>query len=236
MTLAAPPSSPPPSPPSSPPADPVPTTRGQDRGRRGGIGFLRRPLWNRFTPLQTLVVALASIPPALVALAIVSRVLGVTSEAQMMDLALGAGENPGTIIFGAMFLASPVQWLTGRSQVRVRKFLGIVFYLLALSNGAMFAIERGLTEAFSAPFLAAGSAALAIGLPLFLTSSTWAQRTMGMRRWRLLHKATYAVAAAVLAHVVLLGEIDLGAALITAGFVLRIPTIRRWVQRIGAGR
>ena len=33
------------------------------------------------------------------------------------------------------------QWLTDRSQVRVRKYLGIVFFLLALTNGVMFAIS-----------------------------------------------------------------------------------------------
>jgi len=181
-------------------------------------------------------VALASVPPTLAATAIGAHLLGLINQAQMIDVALVAGENPGTIIFGAMFLASPVQWLTGRSQVRIRKFLAIVFYLLALSNGAMFAIEEGIGEAFDSPFLIAGSAAVAIGLPLFLTSSTWAQRTMGMRRWRLLHKATYAVAAAVLAHVLLLGEIDLGATLIAAGFAMRIPTIRRGLQRIGTDR
>ena len=35
------------------------------------------------------------------------------------------------------------QWLTDRSQVRVRKYLGIVFFMLALTtaNGVMFAIS-----------------------------------------------------------------------------------------------
>lgn len=232
MTLTAPPAAPSPSasPPSSSRAGDAPSPSRRERG------FWQRPLWNRFTPLQTLVLGAASLPPLLVVGAIVGRVLGLMTEAEMMDLALGAGENPGTIIFGAMFLASPIQWITGRSQVRVRKFLGIVFYLLALSNGAMFAIEEGIGQALSSPFLIAGSAALAIGLPLFLTSSTWAQRAMGMRRWRLLHKATYAVAAALLAHVLLIGEIDLGSTLIATGFALRIPAIRTRLQAIGSRR
>ena len=55
-------------------------------------------------------------------------------------MALGVGENPGMITFGAMFLCSPVQWLTGRSQVRVRKYLGTV--LITLGTIARFSAVR----------------------------------------------------------------------------------------------
>ena len=147
----------------------------------------------------------------------------------MIQFALAAGENPGMITFGAMFVASPIQWLTGRSQVRVRKYLGIMFFLLALSNAAMFVLETGLAAVLSAPFLVAGTIAFALAVPLFLTSSRRSQRAMGMKRWRALHKLTYVVAAALLAHVVLIGDIGPGAVLITLGFIGRIPAVRRWL-------
>ena len=130
--------------------------------------FLRTPLWKRFTPLQLLVMALAAVPPAMITGAVSAGMLGLISQEAMTSLALGAGENPGTIMFGAMFLASPVQWLTGRSQVRVRKYLGIVFFLLALSNFAMFVVEQGLAASIGAPFLIAGLVALGLSAPLFL--------------------------------------------------------------------
>jgi sulfoxide reductase heme-binding subunit YedZ len=191
----------------------------------------RRRVWNGFTPFQLLVVSLATIAPLLIGGAIGAALLGLISTEAMMQFALAAGENPGMITFGAMFVASPIQWLTGRSQVRVRKYLGIVFFLLALSNGAMFALETGLAAALSAPFLIAGTAALALAVPLFLTSSRRSQRAMGMRRWRAVHKLTYLVAGALLAHVILLGDIGPGAVLITMGFVGRIPVVRRWLTR-----
>ena len=50
---------------------------------------------------------------------------------------------------------------------------------------------------------------------------------MGMRRWRILHKATYLIAAALMAHVVLIGDIGLGFVLISLGFLARIPAVRR---------
>lgn len=202
----------------------------------GSPGWIKRPLWNRFTPLQLLVLILATIAPLVVVGAVIAGLLDVISFEAMMNVALAAGENPGMITFGAMFIASPVQWITGRSQVRVRKYLGIVFFLLSLSNGAMFVAESGLAAAFGAPFLIAGSLALLVATPLFLTSSRSSQRTLGMKRWRLLHKATYLIAAALLVHVALIGEVGPGAVLITLGFVARIPAVRRaitrrWTQR-----
>jgi DMSO/TMAO reductase YedYZ heme-binding membrane subunit len=207
--------------PSTPPAAVTP--------RASGLRWFARPLWNRFTPLQLVVLILATIAPLVVAAAVVARVLGIISEHDMVSLALGAGENPGMVTFGAMFLASPVQWITGRSQVRVRKYLGIMFFLLALSNGAMFVIESGVAAAFGAPFLIAGAVAVVVAAPLFLTSSRWSQRTLGMRRWRLLHKLTYVVAVALVGHVLLIPDPGPGAAMIIAGFIARIPSVRRWL-------
>lgn len=191
--------------------------------------WFKRPLWKRFTPLQLIVLGLATIAPLTIVGAIGAALFGAISAEAMMGLALAAGENPGMITFGAMFLASPIQWFTGRSQVRVRKYLGIVFFLLALSNGAMFVLEMGLGAILGAPFLIAGTIAFAVAVPLFLTSSRWSQRTLGMKRWRLLHKLTYVIAAGLLGHVILIGDIGPGAAMIALGFIARIPSIRRWI-------
>jgi len=179
---------------------------------------------------------LATIAPLVVTGAIAAGLLGVISAEAAITLALAGGENPGMITFGAMFLASPVQWFTGRSQIRVRKYLGIMFFLLALSNGAMFVIESGLAAAVGAPFLLAGTIALLLALPLFLTSNRWSQRTLGMSRWRLLHKLTYFVAAALLIHVVLIGDVGPGATLIALGFIARIPAVRRWLTSVADRR
>lgn len=198
--------------------------------------WFKRPLWNRFTPLQLIVLMLATIAPLVIAGTIAAALLGVISVEAAMTLALAAGENPGMITFGAMFLASPVQWFTGRSQVRVRKYLGVIFFLLALSNGAMFIIESGLTAVLGAPFLIAGTIALVLTVPLFLTSSRWSQRALGMKRWRLLHKLTYVIAAALLAHVAIIGDIGPGAVIIGFGFISRIPAVRSWLTRFANRR
>jgi len=190
-------------------------------------------LWNRFSLWQLAVMGLATIPLTVIATVVTGGLVGLLSHETMTEIALGAGENPGMLVFGAMFLASPVQWLTGRSQVRVRKYLGICFFALACNNGAMFAIEEGIGGALGAPFLIAGSLALVVASPLFLTSSRWSQRTLGMRRWRHLHRLTYIVAAALLAHVMMIPDIGPGAIMIIGGFVARIPAVRERLQARG---
>ena len=68
--------------------------------------------------------------------------------------------------------------------------------------------------------------------PLFLTSSRRSQRALGMKRWRTLHKTTYVIAVALLAHVALLGDVGPGAVMIALGFVARIPPVQRWLARL----
>ncbi len=198
--------------------------------------LLQRRVWNGFTPLQLAVCALATVAPVLILGATVAALLGALSTEELIEFALGAGENPGMITFGALFVASPVQWLTGRSQVRVRKYLGISFFALALSNAAMFVLETGAGAMLSSPLLVAGTAAFALAVPLFLTSNRRSQRTLGMKRWRALHKLTYVVATALVLHVILVGDIGPGAGLITLGFIARIPALRRWSEARGLSR
>lgn len=189
--------------------------------------WFKRPKWKRFTPLQLVVLALATIAPLIIVGSIGAALFGAISFEAMSSLALAAGENPGMITFGAMLLASPVQWVTGRSQVRVRKYLGIAFFLLALSNGAMFVLESGLAATLGAPFLLAGLVSFILAVPLFLTSSRWSQRSIGMKNWRRLHRLTYLVAVGLLVHVVLIGDIGPGAVMIAFGLIARIPMVRR---------
>ncbi len=214
----------------TPPNHPPIPFDGSDQPVPQAEGWLQRPVWNRFRPLQLAVVALASIAPIVIMVVTAAAGVGMISVEQMLEVALAAGENPGMVTFRAMFLASPIQWFTGRSQIRVRKYLGIVFYLLALSNGFMFAIERSASAMLDEPLLVAGTAALALAAPLFLTSNRFSQRRMGMGNWRALHRLTYVVAVALLAHVILVGDLGLGSALITLGFIARIPQVRRRLE------
>lgn len=190
----------------------------------------------RFSRYQLGVMAAATIAPVIAAGAIAAGLVGAIPIEAMRELALAVGEDGGMITFGAMLLASPVQWATHRTQVAVRKYLAIMFFLLAVSNSAMFIIESGLVAAIGAPFLIAGAVAMLLSIPLALTSTRWSQRALGMRRWRLLHRLTYVIAVALVAHVVLIGEFGLGSLLIVVAAGLRIPAIRRRIVAFGERR
>lgn len=195
---------------------------------------LQKVQGRKLRPLQRVVAALALIAPLVIIGALASRLLGLTTTEQMVELALGAGENPGTFTFAAMFLASPIQWLTGRSQIRIRKLLGIVFYGLAVNNFAMFVIEQQLTGEVGlaariggSPMILAGLTALLLATPLFLTSSRWSQRFLGMRRWRMLHRLTYVIAVALVVHVLLIPDVGPDTVLLGLGFIARVPAVHR---------
>lgn len=185
---------------------------------------------------QRIVVAAAALPLFVIAVTATAGATGLISIDQMLEVSLAMGEEPGMAVFAAMLWCSPIQWLVKRTQVPVRKMLGILFSGYAVSNFAMFVVERGLAASLSAPFLIAGTLATVAAIPLLLTSGRWAQRKMGMNRWRNLHKLTYLIAVALLLHLALVGEFSFFGLLIVAALVARIPAVEHAIERLGERR
>lgn len=193
----------------------------------------RRAPGRSLSVAQRLVTTASALPLIGIVVTIAAGALGMISVDQMLDTALALGEEPGMAVFGAMLWCSPMQSLVKRTQVPVRKVLGILFGGYAVSNFAMFVIERGLTASLSAPFLIAGTAAMVMTIPLLLTSGRWAQRRMGMRNWRTLHKLTYVIALALVLHVALVGEIGVSGALVIGALLARIPPVATAIANLG---
>src|SRR4029077_11521987 len=57
-----------------------------------------------------------------------------------------------------------------------------------------------VSDVLKRPFITAGFAAWLCMLPLAITSTTGMIRRLGGRRWQLLHRLTYAAAAAAVLH------------------------------------
>lgn len=186
--------------------------------------------------VQRIVVAAATLPLIGIVITSVAGAVGLISADQMIEVSLGLGEEPGMAVFAAMLWCTPVQWFLSRTQVPVRKMLGILFSGYAVSNFVMFVLERGLAASLSAPFLVAGMVALVAAIPLLLTSGRWAQRKMGIRRWRNLHKLTYLIAFALVLHVALAGEFTVSGVLIIAALVARIPSAANAIGDLGQRR
>lgn len=186
--------------------------------------------------VQRGVVAAAALPLGGIVLTIIAGAVGAISTNQMIDVSLALGEEPGMFVFAAMLWCTPVQWLVKRTQVPVRKMLGILFGGYAIANFAMFVIDEGLLASMSRPFLIAGTLAMLLSIPLLVTSGRWAQRTMGMKRWRKLHQLTYVVAFFLVLHVALIGEIGLSGVLILAALFTRIPPVANAIRALGGLR
>ncbi len=179
------------------------------------------------------VVAIAAMPLVGIVLTTIAGALGIIPVGRMVDVALVLGEEPGMFVFAAMLWCTPVQWLVKRTQVPVRKMLGILFGGYAVANFVMFVVEEGLLASLSAPFLIAGTTAMLLSIPLLVTSGRWAQRTIGMKNWRKLHKLTYVIALALVLHVAFIGEIGLSGVLILAAMFARIPPVAEAIAGLG---
>ena len=113
------------------------------------------------------------------------------------------------IRFLALTLAvTPLRALTGWNAVApYRRMLGLFAFWYASLHLAVFAgldLELQLGEVAGEiakrPFITVGFLAWLLLVPLALTSTAGAIRRLGGRRWRGLHRLTYAVAGLALVH------------------------------------
>jgi sulfoxide reductase heme-binding subunit YedZ len=114
-----------------------------------------------------------------------------------------------TLRFLCLTLAvTPVRQVTGLNWLlRYRRMLGLftffygVVHLLCYAGFDMgFDVAEIARDIPKRPFVLAGFTALVLMLPLAATSFNAAIRSMGAKRWQLLHRLVYVVAVAALLH------------------------------------
>jgi sulfoxide reductase heme-binding subunit YedZ len=147
--------------------------------------------------------------------------------------------NAAFICFALMLLVTPLATLTGwRWQVPLRRTYGLGMFAIALTDLVIAAIVTGnrfpggfATRVTGHSFLAVGTFATLLCLPLAMTANQRAQRALG-KYWKQVHRITYVVWIAILAHLLLLfgfrgvalSALEMSAPLL----VLRLPQVRRW--------
>lgn len=183
--------------------------------------------------------ALAIAPLALTAYEYVTNTLPIVLDRHLI-IRFGA---VGLAFLVASFSITPISILIGKTNlIPLRRWLGVygfcylVLHFLAyawLSNGFDWVlIWRDIGERRA---MSVGLLALALLLPLALTSTNGWQKRLG-RRWKLLHRLVYlAVPLSILHYFWLERDIQhwvlVYAAIITVLFVLRYPAIRRAIVR-----
>jgi DMSO/TMAO reductase YedYZ heme-binding membrane subunit len=135
------------------------------------------------------------------------------------------------VLLGATLWCSPLNTLTGRSFVRLRKTFGLSFACCALSNLVTFLFEEG-TVRIAQPLALAGLAPIGMSIPLVATSTNKMIRRLGRRRWDQLHRLTYPIGVAVIAHLWLVPQDDgpggniISTVLFATALILRLQRVR----------
>lgn len=101
---------------------------------------------------------------------------------------------------------SPIRDLFGINWLRYRRALGLLaFYYVLMHFLAYMLLDQRLNlgailaDIARRPFITIGMAALAMLIPLALTSNAWSIRRLGTR-WNTLHRLAYVIAAAGAVH------------------------------------
>ena len=111
---------------------------------------------------------------------------------------------------------TPLRWATGwGGWVAFRRALGLyAFFYSIIHLGIYIGLDRALSlsstfhEIWMRRFLQVGVAAVLLMVPLAGTSTNGMVRRLGAKRWKLLHRAVYLVAALGVLHYYMLVKSD----------------------------
>lgn len=129
---------------------------------------------------------------------------------------------------------TPLRKLTGwHAAMRLRRMLGLfVFFYAALHLTTylwfdqFFEWSEIAKDILKRPFITVGMAAFVLLLPLAATSSNWAMRRLGGRRWQELHRSVYVIAILAVLHYSWLVKADQAQPLLYAGILGLLLGIR----------
>jgi methionine sulfoxide reductase heme-binding subunit len=123
-----------------------------------------------------------------------------------------------TLIFLLVTLSvTPLRRITHLySLVRLRRMFGLFAFFYATLHlmtyvwlDKFFDVHEMLKDIVKRRFITAGMTAFVLMLPLAVTSTQWAIRKMGGKRWQVLHRLIYFSAAAGVIHYIWLVKADL---------------------------
>ena len=131
---------------------------------------------------------------------------------------------------------TPLRKYTGwHWLIRLRRMLGLFTFAYGVSHlltyvwlDQFFDWEAIAKDIIKRPFITVGFAALMLMLPLAVTSSNFAIRKLGGRRWQSLHRAIYPIAILGCVHFWWLVKKDVTWPLVYAVITVALLGIRAW--------
>lgn len=155
--------------------------------------------------------------------------------------AVTRGLGAWTLNFLLITLAvTPLRKLTGwHAALRLRRMLGLFAFFYAVLHltsylwfDQFFAWGEIARDILERPFITVGMAAFVLLVPLAATSSNWAIRRLGGRRWQALHRTVYAIAILAVLHYGWLVKADLAQPLLYGGILVALLGLRAWWREV----
>lgn len=151
--------------------------------------------------------------------------------------AVTRGMGTWTLNFLLITLAvTPLRKLTGwHAALRLRRMLGLFTFFYAVLHltsylwfDQFFDWSEIAQDILKRPFITVGMAAFVLLVPLAATSSNYAIRRLGGRRWQALHRTVYAIAILAVLHYSWLVKADQSQPLLYGGILLVLLGLRAW--------
>lgn len=135
---------------------------------------------------------------------------------------------------------TPIRKLTGwHAALRLRRMLGLfTFFYAALHLTSYLWFDQFFDwneiaqDILKRPFITVGMAAFALLIPLAATSSNFAIRRLGGRRWQALHRTVYAIGIFAVLHYSWLVKADQSQPLFYGGILLVLLGLRAWWREL----
>jgi sulfoxide reductase heme-binding subunit YedZ len=143
------------------------------------------------------------------------------------------------ILLVASLACTPARHLLGWTwPVRIRRDLGLLAFFYAVLHFLTYLVldqtvdlAAIVQDVVKRPFITVGVAALALLVPLALTSTSASVRRLGFRRWQRLHRLIYVAGALAIVHFVWRVKVDLTQPLIYGLIVAALLAVRLAVWR-----
>jgi sulfoxide reductase heme-binding subunit YedZ len=102
---------------------------------------------------------------------------------------------------------TPVRKFSGLAWlIRFRRLLGLFAFFYGVLHFTIYLVDKGLDwqlisgDLTKRPFIIVGFIAFVLMIPLAVTSTAWSIRTLGGKRWNLLHRLIYVSAVLAIIH------------------------------------
>jgi len=155
--------------------------------------------------------------------------------------AVTRGMGTWTLNFLLVTLAvTPLRKLTGwYAALRLRRMLGLFTFFYAVLHltsylwfDQFFDWREIAQDILKRPFITVGMAAFVLLAPLAATSSNFAIRRLGGRRWQALHRTVYVIGILAVLHYSWLVKADQSQPLLYGGILVVLLGLRAWWREV----